>query len=460
MAIENNKSEKNNMNPYSPSKFTIDNINLNLSDYTLDEILNLFDVHITETTNYKDLISQIELNASKYIELFKNKNKPLADFFEKAKNILILSDATPKSDVIQYAHTYNPFTDIRTKTSDKDMFNSNNGAGNPIYRQTVTRVFNIDSRFRKNYDKSSSSDFTIDLQTPQDRVIEIRLCDLEIPITYYPISSGLNNNYLWIKYTTTTNLSRNAYYIYVYIPDGNYYVNDLISYMNSTLCLKKPELSATPISILLDLNYNNPLQVGTGTGKVTFGVFDTLDISATSIYTDITIELNFGGGSINQQTTIIMDYDTMVNTYGGDKYNEVNNINVQQTFGWLLGYKSKIYSNKLFYMSESVININGPRYLFLRVFDGNEKNTNPNHYSTEGYALPPDTIARISVKTPAFGIQSENDYSVYTEPRYFFGPVRINNLRVKLIDEYQRIIDLNKNDISFTLRMIVVYSAT
>ena len=440
----------------------IDNINMNLSDYTIDELFNLFDIKISQNTNYKDLVEQIEVNASKYIDLFKNKNKKIAFFFEQAKNALLSSDTQPTTNVIQYAHTYNPFSEGIKTENNGNMFNSNNGAGNPIHRQTVTKLFNIDSRFRQNYNNSSSTDFTIDLQNPQGKIIELKLCDLELPTTYYPISSALQNNYMWIKYVTTLKNTNtiNTYYIYIYIPDGNYYFNDLITYINGVDCLLP--LTTTPMSIYFDLNYNNAGGVGTGTGKITLGVFNDLDVSASNIiYSNINIELNFTGSSIPvTKTKFFNTIGEIITQYGSDKYNEVNNINKQNTFGWLLGYRHKKYTDKMYYTSESIMDIIGPRYLFLVLNDGNDSNTNSNFFSASGTGLPADTIARISLKGAAFSIQSQNDYSVYTEPRYYFGPVTISRIRVRLMDEYQRILDLNNNDISFTLRMIVVYSAT
>ena len=457
-------STPNQINMLQNTEYMIDNINMNLSDYTLDELFNLFDIKITQSTNYTDLTAQIELNASKYIDLFKNKNNKIANFFEQAKNILIKTDSAPTTNVIQYAHNYNPFAEGPKTEGNGNMFNSNNGAGNPIHRQTVTKLFNIDSRFRENYATTTSTDFTIDLQNPQDKIIEIKLCDLELPTTYYPISSALGNNYMWVKYTATipgtnnTYDKTNTYYIYIYIPDSNYYFSDLISYINGEKCLAS--LNSTPMRMLFDLNYDNAGGVGTGTGKVTFGLFNTNDIIASNIFKDIQIEINFGGSPLPIKETKIMTYEQMLSIYGFDKYNEINNINIQHTFGWLLGYRQKKYTNQLFYISESIMDIIGPRYLFLVINDGNDSNTNSNFFSTSGSGLPSDTIARISLKGAAFSIQSQNDYSVYTEPRYYFGPVRISKLRIRLMDEYQRIIDLNNNDVSFTLRMIVVYSAT
>jgi hypothetical protein len=100
------------------------------------------------------------------------------------------------------------------------------------------------------------------------------------------------------------------------------------------------------------------------------------------------------------------------------------------------------------------------QYLFLIVDDFNKSN-NVNFISTSRYGLLPDNIiARISLKGAAFSIQSQNDFSIYAEPRYYFGPVNINKLQVRVVDEFARPLDLNQCDFSFTLRMTTVYSAT
>ena len=338
------------------------------------------------------------------------------------------------------------------------MYDSNNGAGNPIHRKTVTKLFNIDSRFRNNYNTTTSTDFMMDLQNPQSKIIELKLCDLELPTTYYPISTANGNNFMWMK--VHVGLTDQDIYNYIHIPDGNYYFDNLITYINGSNGFSSIKLARTPLSIKFDLNYNNAGGVGTGTGKVQLGLFTELDLSANELSQIDLVELNFGGLSIPVTESVSMTLDEMILLYGSNKYLEKNNANMQRTFGWMLGFRNSLYTNALSYISESVMDIIGPRYLYLVINDGNDSNTNSNFFSATGSGLPSDTIARISLKGAAFNIQTQNDFSVYTEPRYYFGPVTISKLRVRLMDEYQRIVDLNNNDISFTLRMIVVYSAT
>ena len=147
-----------------------ESINTNLSDYTLDELFALFDINITRDTTYEILKTELEDSATKYKTLFKNNSK-LVYFFESAKNYLLQSNKpVNESIVIESAHAYK-YGDIKYSEGNNDMFDSNNGAGNPIHRKTVTRLFNIDSRFRDNYNSSSSTNFTMKLQNYRNEIV-------------------------------------------------------------------------------------------------------------------------------------------------------------------------------------------------------------------------------------------------------------------------------------------------
>jgi hypothetical protein len=149
-------------------------------------------------------------------------------------------------------------------------------------------------------------------------------------------------------------------------------------------------------------------------------------------------------------------------------YNIESTLDYKQLFGWIIGYRQPDYKNatidpvtlQMYYKSESVLDLSGPKYLFLIVDDFN-KSMNINFLTASVKGLLADNIiARISQKGQLFSIQSQNDFSVYSEPRYYYGPVNISKLQVKLIDEYGRLVDLNNKDFSFTLRLTTVYSVT
>jgi len=444
-------------------------INTDLSQYTIDELFSLFDISINGNTTYETLTEQIKTNGTKMINYFKNKNNTLSIFFEKAMKYLLENNSTSLNNqfLIENPNHYKfgePNSQNKQITNNNDyMFNSNTGAGNPIHRKTVTKLFNIDSRFRDNYDSTLSTNFTVQLQIEQKNVIEMKLCDVEIPTTYYPISTSLGNNYMWVKFIKDLIDDTNNKYMYLFIPDGNYYFEDLINYINGTSCFKLLN-NPTNGSIYLDLTYNNG-SVGTGTGRIQLGIFTVSDISGNSSSDNYTsVELNFNGSYLYDfsgnivKKSVVMNITQMINIYGGNRYLQKSNINVQNNFGWLLGFKYKLYTGALSYISEGIMDILGPRYLYLIIDDGISSSVNTNFFSAAGTGLNSNTIARISLKSPPFNIQSQNDFSVYTEPRYYFGPVTISKFNISLVDEYKRIVDINNNDLSFTLRLTVIYS--
>jgi hypothetical protein len=429
-----------------------DELDTDLSHYTINDIFSLLDINITADADYNIVKQEIISKTNSYIEKFNLLKNPKMTQFFKNVQVYFTKDRDTNASIVQDPNPHGPniggsSNQTETTTGINNLsYNSNDGAGNPIHRKTITKLLNVDSRHRDPI-YPSSTDYIINLQYPINNVIEMKLCDLELPTTYYPISTALGNNYMWIK----LNLTNGTYvYYYIFIPDGNYYYDDLISYINSSECLTKLIFNAYPlISISFDLNYKNLGGVGTGTGKVTLGM-----VEATTGITSI--ELNFAGSPLdNVTTTFIVTDPEQIN-----KYTKIDNTNIQLKFGWMLGYRKSLYTGEHIYISESVMDIIGPRYLYLIIRDGtNGLNTNVNFISSNGNGLDGDTIARISLKGAAFNIQAQNDFSVYTEPRYYYGPKKIEKITVKLVDEYKRIIDLNNNDFSFTLRLTTVYAS-
>ena len=68
-----------------------------------------------------------------------------------------------EQQLLKYENGYVPFSNVSLNKNKDDMFNSNNGSGNPIHRKTVSKLLNIDSRFRPNYSNTTSSNFILDL---------------------------------------------------------------------------------------------------------------------------------------------------------------------------------------------------------------------------------------------------------------------------------------------------------
>jgi len=208
---------------------------------------------------------------------------------------------------------------------------------------------------------------------------------------------------------------------------------------------------------------------GTGSGKTIIGFNQMDDLYNNDTYWHmVKIELNFEAPPIAGllKSAKVTDPDDLeMQTHIG-VYNTMDLLSKEKKFGWMLGYRLGKYSKMiepdvpLRFISESIINIVGPQYVYLIVNDFN-KNRNKHFIGTSRTGLlPNDILARISIKAPTFTIQTQNDFSIYAETRQYFGPVKINKLRIQLMDEYGRFLDLNNSDFSFTIRVASVYSST
>jgi len=437
--------------------------NINIADYTIDELFKLLSIDITTNSSYDDIKTQVDKSTEKYIKQFQILQKPdIVNFFTQVKQSLIGEKeqnnlSTSAQNVIMHEKLFNP-NKSNIVSHGGDMYNQNNGAGNPIHRKSVSKLLNIDSRFRPNYLSSSTTDYLIDLPYQINNVIEMTLCDLELPSTFYPISASYQNNYFWIR---TIDTDDNENFFYIVIPDGNYYFETLIKNINSIFLSLDLDLT-----IFFDLNYNNIGGVGEGTGLTKIGILTENDLSLNSLTSGIkTFELNFNGSLIPNKVSMRSTRYSKFNF--SEYYYTPNALDYKQLFGWILGYREPLYSNVIeddagykYYRSESILDLSGPKYLFLIIDDFN-KSMNVNFLTASVKGLLYDNIiARISQKGQLFSIQSQNDFAVYSEPRYYYGPVNINKLQIKLIDEYGRLVDLNNKDFSFTLRLTTIYSVT
>jgi hypothetical protein len=444
--------------------------NTDVSSYKIEEIFELLDINIVNDMDSETLKNLIKTNSNKLIENFNSLGKTdISTFFSNVQSLLIGDNTnsiftTSEKLLIDYGN-YKPFMEGNINGDLNDMYNNNNGAGNPIHRKTVTKLLNIDSKFRNNYYNTTSTNYMIDLPYPINNVIEMKLSDLEFPTTYYPISSANLNNYFWFAtYTPQQIIDKDPDIYYLYIKDGHYYFDNLITDINTNLKnmlnIDNPtQLGISlPISMSFDLNYNNLGGVGNGTGIVSFGVLPS-DASNNLFSNIVQLDLNFScpplpGATISTQV-LNNEYKILYYT---------NNITpvppIEQRLGWMFGYRHSYYGGAMYYNSESILDVIGPRYLFLIVNDFNKSNNVNFLTSSKKGLLQDNIIARISLKGAAFNIQSQNDYSIYSEPRYYYGPVNINKLEISVIDEFGRILSLNNNDFSFTLKMITIYSAT
>ena len=204
--------------------------------------------------------------------------------------------------------------------------------------------------------------------------------------------------------------------------------------------------------------------------------------------------IGFSPGSpewINKDTDGNIINPNLFNTVQ-DTYNEVSTNPLPLGFGWILGFRFPLYTsynkltdpftsslggstsnieNKLTgahdelkakgctYLSEGFFECHGPRYLFLVVDDFNN-NVNTNMFSAfNSSILSKNILARISIKGTVFSILSDDSKHITSTVREYFGPVNIEKLRIQLLDEYGRILEMNNMDFSMALNIKSVYDS-
>lgn len=416
-------------------------INTNISDYSVDDLINLLGINISDESDYDVVVDRINNHVDKYIKFFNSAgNIKIASFFEDIRKSLIGTKSS--INLTEGEKLLDVYTDDK-----KD-----NGETTDNIRQ-ITKLLTVDSRFRKHYNQTLSTNFIFHLPYVVNNVTEIVLADIEFPATFYPFQDEYENNYMWLKYEYISGGENKRKYCYIYLKPGNFYQESLISEIQSVF-----DSEGVPIVIEHNLDFNNAGGIGTGTGKISFSFTNSGDIEEVT-----KIELNFKGRKL---TSGYRNYDTshfISNPLEGsslykiieDYYYTDSSIDYRTRLGWMMGFREIIYTGSTIYESEGQLDIIGPRYIYI-ILDDHNPSANINFFTNNPDSiLDGDIIARVSVKAYAFSVQSQNDFQIYSEPRYYFGRVNIDRLRVKIVDEYNRVLNLNGMDFSFTLKMKV-----
>ena len=418
------------------------NFDLNIKNYTTKELEELFELHL----NYDESIVEIHetkmrqniLNDKSILSSTKNNTM---SFIGDVKNVLIsyIKDKKPFGGLDNLAKTYQNVYNLDKSLQKSDTINSGStniikqpntpygqsmpsefyqGTINPLNKRILRQNINIDTRFRENYYTSNASNFHVNLPIRLTQVVSLQLSAMEMPTTFYVISKVFGNNFFVLEISGQEPLI-------VTIPDGNYDYLALQNYINNYLTTVATG-SYTNINCLVDINTPGGAGPVAGSGKMIFG-------STTGTQS---FSLNF-----------------LVDRYG----NEDRQTPLPLKLGWLMGYRGGYYENAYTYPSEGVVNLIGPRYIYLVIDDFNN-NVNDGFYGAfTSSILNKNILARISLQGSVFSVLSQNNFNLLTTPRQYFGPVDIQKLQVQLLDEYGRILDLNNMDYSFCLSFQTVY---
>lgn len=439
-------------------------LDLDISNYTIKDMEKFF--QLNSHTKYTS--SDIELKESQIREMLfksgqvdKKLKRDLIDFLTKAKQWLIaakceipkVASALPK---ITQLDTTDPIKQTAGGTISSPTFQLDpsllrdndlqhrqpvqfvhamtseyfSGNMNPLVTRTITKCLNIDTRFRDNISSTSSSDITITLPAKISKIVSMQLASIEIPFSMYGISKSYGNYFLNIELQYTHNGgSPTLKSSTLQIEEGHYTSSDLILALNNLAIGKDDHDPFKYLIFKLGLNSN-----GSGTGKTI--------ISADSVEAE-------KKGIVIKNIAI----DNLKNAVGlGDSVSSISS-----KLGWNLGFTQPKYTGSIQYTSETIINPSISRYLYLAIDDFN--NSVNNHFMTafNKSILSPNILARIAIQGDFGKWIVENDHVIVSEPRKYFGPVDIQRLRIQLLDDQGRTMDMNNANYSFCLNFKVLY---
>jgi hypothetical protein len=298
-----------------------------------------------------------------------------------------------------------------------------------LQERTLKKHLNVDTRFRDNFQQSSSN-FDINLSFKLANVKKMELSSIEFPTTFYAISKLFGNNFFTIRVDVSGEGVKEALFE---LPDGNYSRSVIIRE------LKNSDNYTPYYSIFDDLDFDVDVDgEGSGTGKSFF----TLDSSSSIINK---VELLF-----NENISCKPDSNSLI-----------------KKLGWMLGFRNGSYVstnevNNFEIRSESLLNITGPKYIYMAIDDHNSNNeSTSNFYSAfNSVILHKNILARIPLTTFSFSFEIANMLSIVSTPREYTNPVTIEKLGIQLMDEYGRILDLNEMNISFCLSFTQSYEGS
>jgi hypothetical protein len=279
-----------------------------------------------------------------------------------------------------------------------------------VSQSTRKKYINIDSR---NLDVSGNSiaNYTIMLPERINNVKSIMVCNAEVPISYYNVSSNLGNNSFGV-YDVTEGSSGS-----VVVSNGNYTSSTLVTEINSKLTA-------------LSNNFDD----------LSFNVYNNFVIS--SVKSDSTV------------ATSGIDVNFAVNSS-----NEFDKYNFKSKLGWLLGFRDTSYNmTSTTRTAEALPDLNGPRYLYLVVDEFTKGNQSSFLAINTRSQIQGNILARITMNRTTFGfgnILPANNFNGYllTDRRSYNGRVDLQKLKIQLTDEYGTPVDLNGSGFSFCLEV-------
>lgn len=326
---------------------------------------------------------------------------------------------------------------------------------NPIRRNELKQMLSIDSLFRDNSETSSTGDFVFTFQEPMRNVVSMKLCGLELPNIWYSFSTKKRNNEFNITFKNVNN-GTGFFYNKTYkvvIPDGNYTVGEFELMINNLFRNTDPNGALDMLKVYVD----------NITGRVIIRAHELSDSDLGSSPAPYDPTSSYYSPNLYYEIDFVLDDEPERSLY--------------RNSGWMMGFKEEFYavSNidtfidyttyataavtyKNYLKSEGIYGSGINTYVFLVLDDYNNNFKDSIYSGKDKEYIHDNIIARVPVNSGSNTLMFNNPSDLVFRQRDYFGPVKIDKLRVQLVDRFGEVIDLNENNFSFSLEFTQLYS--
>lgn len=441
------------------------------SNYNTDELLNILEINqsgdysldnvfkLTKKTMDTTRLSDDNANKEALLDFIVVSFKKLCDHFQydvpdymdreldRLKIKLLTNNDTINNDPSKFVVNHKIGNEV-DRSVEKKKFKR----VNPIKRELYNTVLTINTKYRNNYYGSKSTDFLVNLPNPVKNVTGLKISNAELQNTYYTVSNYLKTNVFYIHITTEGNdIPKGTYKIE--IPDGNYTSLDTVSAING----------------------------GSGFGLIKAKLYSDLttviDLSSIiiAIYDAATKKIIF---SLKPDVNYKFDLDFVLH---GDVERDI-----AKNLGWLLGYRKPYYSfdaktvdgvehlasyekdynvdtvkgisiTTKGFQPEAPADFTGTKFFLIEVNDFNNNSIQSFYYPGTFNSLKmKDLLGKIPNNAGAT-ILFEDSYGPINPTRYYLGPVNIQKLHIRLLDENGVVVDLNNVDFVLTFDLEVLH---
>jgi hypothetical protein len=338
------------------------------------------------------------------------------------------------------------------------------GVINPIEKRVITKIINIDSLFRENYDATNSTNFTWILPNPLNNVVSMNIVALELPNVWYTVSSKNNTNKfaIWL-YNVAGQADAGRL---IELPDGNYMADSFALALNNYFQNAKSGLDFLIASV-------DPI-----TTRTTIRARDsTVDVPSSPA------PYNIADAKYSPNFYFIVQFDNLdistppAKIAASNPSNTLNLTNLKTTLGWFMGFRKQSYvvtqihrfvdntsysgksvTYRGFLQSESSYGSSLHNYVFVEINDYNKNFITDSVVSiTNNAYIGNNIIARIHITSGSNNIVFNNTADLIFKMREYLGPVNIKRLAIRLLNKFGEPIDLNNNDFSLALEFKILY---